>query len=358
MVYVALQPRLVSNNIRLVTVPTAKPKIETVPWSAAPALSLPQPQDIPQVIDLLRSDFVDARQLLSQNLSSDTVSTWWPSLGKRVALSTESVINYTPLPEARAEAIAPKMGYIRLHTLGDASMKTFLKAWSEWQKTGCNGLILDLREFQDRNNFESATDMASLFTNPNKILFSLQGLKVPQKVFQTRRQPLSLTTAFPILVLINENTRGAGEALAYLLQQKARALLVGQLTAGEMGTYEEKKLPTGNFFRYATSEVVLPSGDNLLGKPLIPDVMVSWDAAEQSRIFRKELEKGAAGMIKEVAIAPRPNEAALVRDEEWNEKAVDTEPEGVDKVLRAAVDIIHGVWAFQESPSIAPEFRK
>jgi carboxyl-terminal processing protease len=107
---------------------------------------------------------------------------------------------------------------------------------------------------------ESAVDVASLFFPKGTLIFRTRGRKTDvTKDFATSRDgPFS---TLPLIVLLNERSASAAEALAGSLQDHDRALVVGRRSFGK-GLMQTPMVlaPTGDIVMLTIGRVVTPSG--------------------------------------------------------------------------------------------------
>ena len=159
-----------------------------------------------------------------------------------------------PLPKAveiqpiYTELLPHRVGYWRMSSFRPAKDWEALRNQLRlWKRSSVIGLVLDVRDFADINNFEGAAAAASLFVEPGTTLFSVQGLQIPQRVYKADGDKANAPQ--PIIVLTNPRTTGAAEAFAAALQESAGAIVVGRSTAGRSGLWEEIPLSTGRYLR-------------------------------------------------------------------------------------------------------------
>lgn len=340
------------------------------PTSAPPAIVAPpilsieplQPlkEEYQELNEALRGDFVDAQQLLAEPVTPANLPTILTRVGSKVRIFSQPF----PTPDAywkpSADLLAHGIVYWRVPNFNDKQIAALLSSWPDWKAKGVTAFIIDLRFFQSPNDFDNAADCASLFVAPGTPLFTVQGLKFPQKVYTSQRQPLDIPAKTPILVLTNPGTRGAGEVLADMLRRHAKALLIGQTTAGEDGYYEEKKLKSKRFLRVAVAQVQDASGEDLLGKPLVPDVLIAASAADEIDAYKTSYERGVETVIGEIQALRHTNEASLVQGvsvEMENQisgqgQATEAAPLQQDMALKTAIDIARGIFAFYDKPTL------
>lgn len=351
-VYFAMAPSSPIDR-RIVKFTTQKSASPAQPALAAMNQSVVQPNEANEMIDLLRTNFLDAPSLVGQQMTPQNLNAILAKLGSQVRVSPMPVSSISSPLASKSEILLNDIGYWRIPSFSEKSIAALTDTWNAWQKNHLIGLIIDLRDFQAANDFAGAADFLGLFITPKTPLFAIQETSSSQKVFQSGRQPLSMRKNFPVIILTNENTRGAGEILAYVLQQRVNAITLGQPTAGEAAVYTETKLrSSGRFARRATQTVLTDKNENLLGKPLVPDIQINVDPQEESSALQQAYTKGAAEFIKELPSRKRLNEASLVKEEDVELNDVIEEqlhpekekaPQLKDITLQHATDVLRGI---------------
>ncbi|MDR1146492.1 MAG: S41 family peptidase [Verrucomicrobiales bacterium] len=311
---------------------------------AAPEQALtPRPEEAAEIIDLLRTQFIDAPVLISQPLTPATLEELFPKFGDKAMLSETAVLTPDPKHKTILQTLTPQnVIYWRPADFSPRELDRLLKQWEPLLAGNPRGLIIDLRNFRAGNDLAGAAAVAGLFVPPQDVLFTVEGLNFSQQMFRSQRQPLGLKQDFPVLALVNRGTRGAAEALALVLRQKGAALLVGADTAGEGGLFTETRLKSGRFLRLATARISGFDGTNLLGTPLVPDLAVSVTAAADRAGYDGAYQYG----IRQVAAVPVPDREMLREREELDlplDHSLTDRQAPHDVMLNAANDILTGI---------------
>ncbi|MFZ5807399.1 MAG: S41 family peptidase [Verrucomicrobiota bacterium] len=352
--YIAVKPRLFSpakaKEVAILAQKSAhKTGLTTSIQPMRPTIVL-QTQEVNEIIDLLRGEFLGAPELIGQEINLANLPKILESLGSKIKLSAIPLLS-SPL-SFHLELLPNNIGYCRISGFPEKEILKFSDTFSQWQKQNSIGLILDLRDFRAFDDYAGAADFAGLFIPANTLLFSIQGIKSPQKTFQTNRTPMTILKKIPLVVLIDENTRGAGEMLTYALQIHAHAILVGQPTAGETALYTSSKLKSGRYFYRATTEVTAASGEKFLNQPLQPEILIAADPNEQLIALQQGYQKNAAELIDELPARKRLNEASLIQETDTDvDEAIQQQlhPEEKkstphDVTLHRATDVIRGIY--------------
>jgi C-terminal processing protease CtpA/Prc len=254
-------------------------------------------QQTSEIIDVLKSHYVDKDKLDQKSLNDATAAGILEHLGAGAKLLTadEAASNAVPVvastidpqePLARVEVIDPGIGYIRL---GDvvagtaAELDGELKQFAEQKVTG---YILDLR-FADGTNFAAAAAVASRFLATGVELFSLKQATGLAQPYRTVEAPHSLAAELaeaPLMLLVNGQTRGSAEVLAGALRAQDRGIVVGGPTAGSAVAWEDIKLSDGRVLRLATAKITFPKGSEVFPGGIVPDIMVKIDPTTEREV--------------------------------------------------------------------------
>jgi C-terminal processing protease CtpA/Prc len=220
-----------------------------------------------------------------------------------------------------AELLPGPIAYWRVRTMGATLAEAMGRDWAAWRQKNPLGAVLDLRECLPAQSLEAAAEVCALFVTPGEVLFSWRDGVGKEKVFRSDRQPLGLSPATPLVVLVGPNLRGAGELVATVLQERAGAILLGQATAGQAGWLAESRLSTGRSLFRARGEILLPGGQAGSGRPLPPDVVLSGANHTDAEIWMGG-EMTIASTIAEVPAIRRARESALINEDEEVEEII------------------------------------
>lgn len=317
------------------------PRLVTSPPPRLQQHLKPQDNELTEIIDLLRTGYMQPSTILVEKLDQNSLQQIVSANDHLARLSVDPVLSPFRGSRSIIDTLLYDTAYWRPTGLDPSSIQALIHQWSVWRSAPVPGLIIDLRFFRDGNNFEGAATAASLFTDPGTPLFTMQDLSQPQKIFQNDRQPLRIERNFPIIVLINNHTRGAGEVLASLLRSHCNALLIGQSTAAEGALYTETMLSSGRYLRLATRRVILANGSDLLGSPLYPDIKIPVSPQQDLEAYLTGFRKSPNSLITEPEIikpADGDDTASITRNEDIAPVLQKT-----DMTLQAAVDIVQAL---------------
>jgi len=189
------------------------------------------------------------------------------------------------------------------------SAYTELGATNEFQ-----GVVVDLR-------YAGGTDFAAAGAAAD-LAIPKEGLLLDWGTGQARSTTKSETPDLRMVVLVNQQTEAAAEALAGVLREAGVAILIGTNTAGRAMMTEEFPLSNGQRLCIARKGIRLGSGEELTSAGLRPDIVVKVTPADEKawwadpyRDLAKPVEVGAAPNLTGTNRPPRRriNEAELVR---------------------------------------------
>jgi len=150
-------------------------------------------------------------------------------------------------------------GFIRMSWFGPKAGDEVQDAVGGLQSRGAQRLIFDLRD-NPGGLMVAAVDIASQFFPRNTLIFRTRGRKSDAtQEFKTSRDGPFRT--LPLIVLVNEHSASAAEALAGSLQDHDRALIVGRRSFGKALVQAPFLLtPSGDVVMLTIARVITPSG--------------------------------------------------------------------------------------------------
>ncbi|CAN5546694.1 S41 family peptidase [soil metagenome] len=190
------------------------------------------------------------------------------------------------LPNLEARVTSEDLGYIRLLGFARGAGNQLRSEVSELSEAGAEGIVLDLRD-NGGGLFSEGIDVASVFIDDGRIV-SYKARSEPERVYEAEGQAFE---SIPLVVLVNEGTASASEIVAGALQDRDRAIVVGETTYGKGSVQEVFPLADASALKLTTGAYFTPGGRNISGKGIEPDVEVdSTRTAQRERAV--EILKG------------------------------------------------------------------
>lgn len=136
---------------------------------------------------------------------------------------------------------------------------------------GVESIIIDLRD-NGGGYLSTCIDIASVFVDKGSVVLieeMIDGELVSYKTDMDR-----MFTSDNVVILVNENTASASEALTACLQDNIGATVVGTTTYGK-GTVQQPKIFTdGSYLKYTIAEWLTPNGEKINEVGITPDEYV------------------------------------------------------------------------------------
>jgi carboxyl-terminal processing protease len=203
-----------------------------------------------------------------------------------------------------------KVGFIQVNQLSSQAISETQTAIQTLEKQGVKGYILNLRS-NPGGNLESAIAMAQLWLHEGKIVSIVRR----RGDTQTESATQSALTDKPLVVLVDRGTANAAEILAATLQDRGRAKLVGTPTFGNSHIQSLRPLPNGSAISVTVAKWLMPSGKDVHGTGLQPDLRVELTPEQQRTLLQDsgktgtEIDpqylKAAALLTKQITITIR-----------------------------------------------------
>ncbi|MBU6399113.1 MAG: hypothetical protein KGS61_02245 [Verrucomicrobia bacterium] len=253
--------------------------------------------------------------------------------------------------------------YLRVARVGARLGEEIGSAYGRLSATNkLKGLVLDLR-FADGEDYAAAAAAADKFLSTDQPLLRC-GDQLQRST--AKHDAISL----PLMVLVNQQTAGAAEALAGVLRRTEAGLLLGTNTAGRAYLFKDFTLRDGQRLRVATTTVKLGDGQPLPAEGLKPDIRISVKPDEERLYFADPYRVltnpapvlFASSTVTNADTEPvhRINEAELVRRQKEGQN-LDDAPEEVpgpgpdaarpvvqDPTLSRALDLLKGLAVVQQ----------
>ena len=149
-------------------------------------------------------------------------------------------------------------GYLRLEEFAPTAADEVHNGMKQLRSMHAQRVILDLRA-NPGGIVVSAVEIASEFLPKNAVVFRTRGRKRDtDTTFVTKRD--GEFREIPLVVLIDERSASAAEALASSLQDHDRAVLVGRRSFGKALMQSIFFLPSGDIVWLTVGRVITPSG--------------------------------------------------------------------------------------------------
>jgi carboxyl-terminal processing protease len=164
----------------------------------------------------------------------------------------------------RAFEVAPGIGYLRIKSFDAPTGKLVKETIEKLGGEKLKGLVVDLRD-NPGGAVEAAVETASLFLQPDQLIFSVKGRTA--KGEEVRVPRLARPYTFPVSVLIDDRSASASEIVTGSLQDHDRASVFGQPSYGKGLVQNVFPLSTHSAVALTIAYYYTPSGRSIQ-KPL------------------------------------------------------------------------------------------
>jgi len=256
-----------------------------------------------------------------------------------------------------AEILDERIGYLKLGALSAENVQQLDAALDNLRAKSIQSVVLDLRHTPHSGDFDLALEVIRRFAPQGRLLFSLRkpGAK-QERMFTSSQEPRFQGL---VMILADADTSGAPEVIAGTLRLQARALVIGEPTAGRAVEYSERRLSGGRILRFAIAEAALPEGAPIYPGGVKPDLPVKLDRTLKQQMARQGADKGISQFVFDKD-RPRMNEAALVAGtnpeldsiQSGRRNGESDTPARIprDTVLQRAVDLITTITLYETKP--------
>ena len=195
-------------------------------------------------------------------------------LGELEPVDLEVFRDAVDRPSVSRQLVPGGIGYVYVSTFRDNTGAQVFEALEDLSRIDMLALILDLRSTRG-GSAQGATDVAGQFLAPGSLfIFTVdrQGIR-KDLVVGDNLERVDLED-LPMVVLVDRETTGEAEALAGVLQETGRAVLIGTETSGAGGIYDFVDLDTGGAIYMPIARWYTSSGYSMGEDGLEPDIQV------------------------------------------------------------------------------------
>jgi hypothetical protein len=172
-----------------------------------------------------------------------------------------------------AGIIGNATGYIRVTSMaGYGTYGEFKKAKRIIDSEGVSGMVIDLRNTRG-GHVANAADICGIFVRNDTTVATLYYYKGGMAEIKTTNDG---KTEYPVIVLVDKNTRSAAEMLAGALGEEPDITTIGERTYGKGEAYGMFMLPDGGSILLPIAYFTTRSGERITGTGVNPEVELTW----------------------------------------------------------------------------------
>ena len=160
-----------------------------------------------------------------------------------------------------------KVGQVRLGSFSSGAHGELVSELRRLERRGAQGFVLDLRS-NGGGLLQEAVLVSSAFV-PDGTIVTTDGRARPRNVYEATGE---VATRKPVVVLVDHGTASASEIVTAALHERLDAPVVGLRTFGKGVTGQIFNLSNGGALDLVVGNYYTPSGRNLNGRGIRPDV--------------------------------------------------------------------------------------
>lgn len=179
-----------------------------------------------------------------------------------------------------------RVAHITVNKFGEQTLAEWQKIVDEVKAKNAKGVILDVRN-NPGGYLQRAVDLGSEFIADGVIVKQRDRTKTEVGNVDRKGKLIGM----PLVVLINRGSASASEILAGALSERLGTKLVGEKSFGKGTVQEAQEIGDGSSVHVTVAEWLLPSGRNIHGNGLEPDVKVEYKYDEKNPKADNQLDK-------------------------------------------------------------------
>ncbi len=174
-------------------------------------------------------------------------------------------------PNVEYRMLANQIGYIQLYGFPGNAASDMRQALDALDRQGAKAWILDLRD-NGGGSLDAVTQVASMFVPGGTLMYYLYDSNSQRTDYKADGSIRS--HVLPMAVVVNDGTGSGGEIFAAVLREQGVARVVGQTTAGCVGTGQIFGLDGGAGLQVTVAQLLTGQGKVLNKVGVVPDVAV------------------------------------------------------------------------------------
>ncbi len=208
-----------------------------------------------------------ADRITGEEGTSVSLEIFRPSTGEY--LEMDIVRRQVETQNVEYEMLTGDVGYILLYQFEGKAAEQLERAVEELESQGMEALILDLRD-NPGGDLNVLLEIADVFL-PEGVVLTMENAAGHSYSYYSSEGELGI----PLVVLVNENSASASEALSGAIQDRGAGILVGTQTFGKGIVQTLFPLSDGKTaLKLTTDRYYTPGGTCIHGTGITPDVVV------------------------------------------------------------------------------------
>ena len=177
------------------------------------------------------------------------------------------------VPVVESEVVGD-VGYLKLNVFTDSSDSQFHDALDRLVAAGIDQLVLDLRDNPGGALF-ATVQIASEFFSDGVVVRTIG--PEDEEVYDADDGGLLADSSLPVAILVNRGSASASEVLSAALQERNRAVVIGDNTFGKNTVQQRYGLSNGGALKLTVARWVTAAGTDFGENGVTPDIAADLD---------------------------------------------------------------------------------
>lgn len=184
------------------------------------------------------------------------------------------------VPTIDYQMLDDKIGYITISQFDEVTVDQFVDAVDTLEEKGMKGLIVDVRD-NPGGLLTSVVEILDRLLPPELIVYTEDKNGSREEQDATDKKKINV----PMAVLINGQSASASEIFAGTLQDYKTATIIGTTSFGKGIVQKVIPLSDGTAIKLTISKYYTPSGRNIHGTGIKPDIEVTLDKSLANQVI-------------------------------------------------------------------------
>jgi carboxyl-terminal processing protease len=181
------------------------------------------------------------------------------------------------------------IGYVRITQFGDQTGDELESALQKLKAQGMRALVIDLR-WNPGGLLDEAVNVCEKFLPRGELIVSTEGRDMVEKYFS--RGNGDEFKGMPIVVLVNLGSASASEIVTGCLQDRHRAVILGEKTFGKGSVQTIFPLDDGSALKLTVAKYYTPSHRVIHEHGITPDIVVPLTDTQEAALIVKRSRGG------------------------------------------------------------------
>lgn len=222
-------------------------------------------------------DIVISQKIKGKEGTTVDITVFRESTGEYIDMTVER--RTVEVSTVESKMLDAQTGYIVVTQFGGITAEQFKKAVDDLQSQGMQRLVIDLRD-NPGGVLESAVSMLDYILPDGLLTYTADKNGNGDKFYSKDGHEVDI----PMAILVNGNSASASEVFAGAIRDFNWGKLVGTTTFGKGIVQNLIPLGDGTAIKLTVAHYYTPSGFNLHGKGLEPDVVVELDESVKGNL--------------------------------------------------------------------------